>query len=124
MSRHPKSDLYIAARDMGMTHAEIAKKYGVSRQTVSQACARHCPGHFKPYTADEVVYPNLRRWLNENKVGRSEFARRLGNVSTGTSYQLVCDWFRGKNYPIKKSIDKILSVTGLTYEELWEVDAE
>lgn len=123
-SKHPRTDLYIAERDKGLSHQEIADKYGVSRQTVSQACAKHSPGHFKPYTPKQVVYPNLRRWLNENKVSRSEFARRLGNIGYGNSYCTLSGWLRGDHFPHKQVIDKILAVTGLTYEELWEVDVE
>lgn len=124
MSKHPKADLYIAARDAGMSHKEIAEMYGVSRQTVHFACARHSPGHFKPYKADQVVYPNLRRWLNENKVGRLEFIRRMGNTGPGHTYDSVRGWFRGDHYPSKQNIDKILEITGLTYEDLWEVDGK
>ena len=122
MSNHPRADLYIAERDKGLTYVEIAKKYGVSYQAVAQCCAKHTPGHFKPYTETEVVYPNLRKWLNENKVSRSEFCRRMGTVTRGGSYDAVRCWFGGMNYPTKDRIDKILAMTGLTYEELWQTE--
>ena len=121
-SRHPRSDLYIAERNKGMTHQQIADKFGVSRQTVAQACARYSPNRFRPYTEKEVVYPNLRKWLNDNKVCRSEFCRRLGIVGFGTAYPNLGGWFSGVRYPNKTNIDKILSITGLTYEELWQTE--
>lgn len=75
-----------------------------------------------PYTEEEVVYPNLRRCLNENKVSRTEFCRRMGNQPNSGNSTNLRDWFVGRNYPIKRVIDKMIEVTGLTYEELWEVE--
>ena len=124
MSKHPKTDLYLAEREKGLTYREIAEKYGVSKQTVAMACAQYSPGHFRPFSSRQVIYPNLRKWLNENKVGVSEFLRRMGNISTGGAYSTVRGWFSGRVYPPKQTIDKILAITGLTYEELWEVEGE
>lgn len=119
MSRHPKADLYRSERDKGLSYTEIARKYGVSKQAVAQACGKLTPGHFNPYTEKEVVYPNLRRWLNENRVCRAEFGRRMGHGFAGTGTTMISAWFRGGNTPQKSTIDKILKVTGLTYEELF-----
>lgn len=119
MSRHPKADLYRAEREKGLTYAEIARKYGISQQAVCQACGKFSQGHFKPYTEEEVVYPNLRRWLNENRMTRSEFIRRLDRVIGGHAHDALSRWFRGVNDPQKKTIDKMLEITGLTYEELF-----
>ena len=124
MRGHPKTDLYLAEREKGLTYRQIAAKYGVSHQTVAMACAKHSPGHFRPFNAKQVVYPKLRQWLNENKVSASEFTRRLGHIPTGGTHATVKAWFSGKNYPSKRMIDKMLMVTGLTYEELWEEEAE
>lgn len=116
---HPKADLYIAERDAGLTYREIAEKHGVSYQCVAQSCSRYSDFNFKAYRREEVVYPNLRRWLNDNKITRSEFIRRMGNVVCGNAHSQISEWFRGKRYPTKSSIDKILKITGLTYEQLF-----
>lgn len=125
MSRsHPKADMYMAERDAGLTYREIAEKYGVSYQSVAQMCSRYSIGHFRAYTKEEVVYPNLRKWLNDNKVTRSEFVRRMNNRPAGQLVKEVGGWFRGNYYPLKSSIDKILEITGLTYEQLFERDED
>lgn len=103
-----------------MTYREIAAKHGVSYQNVAQACAKMRKDYFKPYSPEDVVYPKLRRWLNENRVSRAELLRRM-QFGWGYSYQArVSLWFRGESFPQKETIDKILEVTGLTYEELFE----
>jgi predicted DNA-binding protein YlxM (UPF0122 family) len=113
-----KADIYMAEREAGLTYREIAEKYGVSYQCVAQSCAR-CGGYFKPYTKDEVVYPNLRKWLNDNKVSRREFVRKMGKLPHPETQSRISDHFRGKKYPHKKTIDKYIEVTGLTYEQLF-----
>lgn len=114
-----KADIYMAEREAGLTYREIAEKYGVSRQCVAQSCGRRDVNHFKPYTKEEVVYPNLRKWLNDNKVSRYEFIRRMGRNPHSETSSLISAEFRGKKYPHKKTIDKFIEVTGLTYEQLF-----
>jgi hypothetical protein len=127
MQKQNRTSLYIADRDAGMKYRDIAAKYGVSYQAVAQVCARNGKGavaRFRPYTAEEVIYPNLRQWLNENKVSRSEFMRRLGKVQSGKERSYISHWFRGHHSPTKKVIDNMLAVTGLTYEQLFATERE
>lgn len=119
---HPRAELYMQERKQGKTFYQIAEKYGVSKQAVAAACAIHALGHFKPYTEAEVVYPKLRKWLNDNEVTRSEFARRMGLVPYAKNCYRVSVYFRGMNYPLKETIDKMLEVTGLTYEEMFSLE--
>ena len=122
MSKHPKADLYRAEREKGMTYAEIAKKYGVSRQAVQFACCKSDDSKFRGWTEERCIYPNLRKWLNDNRVSLFEFIRRMDLVPCyKTSGRFGC-YFKGRCYPRKDVIDKMLEVTGLTYEQLWEVD--
>lgn len=124
MGRHPIAELYRAEREKGFTYSEIAKKYGVTKQAVAQACGRWTPERFRAYSEKAVVYPNLRRWLNENKVSRAEFSRRIG-MAHNYGATTVGNWFRGNGNPRKGDIDKFLAVTRLTYEELFSpVEAE
>lgn len=119
MRGHPKTDLYRSERENGLTYKEIAEKYGVSKQAVYQACAKMSPGHFKHYTTTQVIYPNLLRWLNKNRVCRAEMARRLGFAPWPKSFAKLSDWFSGRTFPQKKNIDQLIEITGLSYEELF-----
>ena len=119
MTSKRKWQIYLEEREKGMTYAEIAAKYGVSHQAVAQTCARRSACHFKPYTEKECIYPNLRKWLNENRVMRNELARRMyGNPCSTYTTRFSC-WFTGRCFPTKETIDKLLAITGLTYEQLW-----
>lgn len=118
----PSAERYMAERQQGKTYRQIAQMYGVSPQAVAAACASYAPGHFKPYTEAEVIYPKLRKWLNDNEVSRNEFARRMGLVPYTKNCYRVSAYFRGRNYPLKETIDVMLRVTGLTYEELFSLE--
>lgn len=124
MSKHPKADLYRADRDAGMKYKDIAAKHGVCYQTVAQACASFCRARFTEHKPESVVYPNLRRWMNDNKITKAEFVRRMGKVPRSETLAPLSDWLRGDYYPSKKNIDKMLAVTGLTYEELFATEEE
>jgi hypothetical protein len=115
-----KYEIYRAERKKGMKYREIAEKHGCSYQNVAQACSVMDENHFRLLSEDDVVYPNLRRWMNENKVNRTEFSRRLGRGYPSNNHGAVSTWLSGKCFPQKRTIDKIIEMTGLTYEELWE----
>jgi transcriptional regulator with XRE-family HTH domain len=120
--KHTRRDIYREERATGMTYREIAEKHGVSYQAVADALGKSDLAKFKPWTEKRCIYPNLRHWLNENKVSLREFARRSEVVASGRTLNRFGAYFRGENYPPKQTIDKILNVTGLTYEQLWEVE--
>lgn len=114
----------IELRERGLTHTQIAEITGVSRQRICQITGKYDANYFKAYTESQVVYPNLRKWLNDNRVSRAEFIRRMGNLDHSTASARLSSYFRGKRFPQKATIDRMLEVTGLTYEELFhrEVD--
>ena len=123
MRKHQKADLYAKERESGKSISEVAKMYGVSYQAVAQATRKSSHNYFRHYTEQECVYPNLRKWLNDNKVTRSELMRRMGMTASPTNYGRVSHYLKGRNYPYKNTIDKLLEVTGLTYEEFFQRDS-
>lgn len=107
----------LALREQGMTYQQIADHFGISYQAVANSLSKHNPRLFRYVSEEGCIYPNLRRWMNENKVGKRELLRRCGLVCAPKNYDRFCSYFQGKVDPPKKTIDKILRVTGLTYEE-------
>ena len=115
-----KYEVYRQERNKGLTFQEIADKYGVSRQCVAKACANYCPARFIPIDEYRCIYPNVRKWMNDNKVSVAELVRRLGLGGYSESQVRMRNYLDGYSDPPKKTIDKLLAITGLTYEEFFE----
>ena len=105
-------------RDQGLKYREIAEKFGVSRQYVCAVCASYDPDHFR-IIDEHCVYPNLREWMNDHKVSRSELLRRMGLTVNANNSNRLSYYMRGENDPRKDYIDRMLKVTGMTYEKLF-----
>lgn len=110
-------------RDQGLKHKEIAEKFGCSRQYVAMVCGK-CDPYHHVYIGEECVYPNLRKWMNENKVSRKEFVRRMGYSPGGRNLESFRLCIRGDAQPRKPYIDKMLEVTGMTYETMFCTEVE
>lgn len=107
--------------EKGLSYQEIGKVFNISRQRVYMIIGGHFRVFFKPITSDECIYPNLRKWMNDNRVNRAELCRRLYDNFQPHSLSVICNFLKGHNsYATKHFIDKCLKVTGLTYEELFE----
>lgn len=111
MNKLRKKDIYMAERATGKTYREIADAYGVSWQAVHDACNSKCDATKRPRTC---LWPHLADWMEDNEVGVTELAEK-----TGACRNTMYGWFSGKNNPNKVWIDKVLEVTGLSYEYLF-----
>ena len=122
-----KADLYYSDKLSGLSIAEIARKHGVSHQAVSQAISnkygkRRTP-RFQKWTEEKCIYGNLRKWLNDNEIGITKFLIMFckdDSYSPGNATNLY-DWFSGKRNPSKSSIDRLLQITGMSYEQLFSI---
>ena len=96
----------------GSTLQSIADTFGVSKERIRQIL----PGEGKSWSDDAVLsrcaYPGIARWLFENRLNYSEFGGLIG-----FSQATISRWMNGVNKLNKPAIDKILEVTGLTYEQ-------
>lgn len=105
-------------RLQGMSYEEIGKAFDISRQRVYQIIGGTEMNYFKEIKPDECVYPNLRKWLNENRINRPKLTRLMYSEEkyAPTRWEIVCRALEGANCR-KTTIDRILKATGLTYEE-------
>lgn len=109
----------LADRDAGMIYRDIAEKHGISSQYVGRICGKYNPNKFRYITEVGCVYPNWRAWMNRNKVSGFELLRRMEvETSTNNSVRLH-SYMRGERSPRKQYIDKLLDVTGMSYECLF-----
>jgi hypothetical protein len=119
---YERRNAILADREAGMKYREIAEKHGVSYQRVAHICGKNNPHYFRFITEKTCTYPALRHWMNENKVSRAELLRRMyGHYEPTTSVRFR-DVLNGKADPTKRTIDRLLNVTGMTYEQLFYMD--
>jgi transposase len=111
----------IDLRKQGLTNKEIAEKLGLSRQTVGQILATYNPSYFRHFDEKGCIYKGLREWLNKNKVSRTELIRRTGYLPHTTKIERLSLCLKGEVEFKKCEIDDILAITGLTYEQAFEV---
>ena len=109
---------YAADRRNGKTYQQIADENGVSKQAVQDLMQRHGYTGFKYYGAKHCIYPNLRKWLNDTKTSRKALANLLG-LAPISNITIISGYLTGKNFPAKPRIDRLIEITGLTYEQLF-----
>lgn len=80
------------------------KKIGVD---ISRITVKHRSG----------IYPNLGNWMSENKIGLDRFSKAVG-----ISYQGLRNFLNGKSNPKLETIQNILKVTGMTYEQAFATE--
>ena len=115
MSKHPKADLYMADRAKGMTYRQIADKYGVTYQSVHATVCSVDGAYRTVISSRGCIYPNLRAWLNKDRRRRDRFFEAMKGCS-------IRDIMNGTRMPKKPTIDKMIALTGMTYEELFQED--
>lgn len=109
----------------GLTYREVGERFGLTKQRVAQLIGKPDDRYFRTITPKMCIFSGLRKWLNENKVSRGAFVRKLyGGVYNRNSYARIWCFMDGTNDIPKRDIDKILSITGLTYEEAFKVESE
>lgn len=94
----------------GHTLQEIADKYGVTKQAVSQLLP-HGLNKYENY-AKGCIYPAIARWMIKNRMSYLSFSNKIGINNMTLRNALI-----GASSPTKVNIDGILRVTGLKYEE-------
>lgn len=100
----------------GNTIQEIANRFGVSKQYISKELrTERIRSNEKIVNA--CVYPNIRKFLVRERLTCRDFSNEFG-ISYATLYNILT----GKAEPRKKTIDRILKCTGLTYEEAFSKD--
>lgn len=101
----------------GYSLQEIGDKFGITRERVRQILSK--PVRVAKASTIKCVYPAISDYLKCNRISAYQFASR-----TGIAYATLCNTLTGRTNPNKRVIDKILSETGLTYEEAFRTDAD
>lgn len=112
----------IKMRREGLSLRTIGDKHRVSLTTVCKVCNKYAPelvrkSHIRNVTASKMYrecrYRGLVDWMIKNDTTAYELGRRAGVGDGMTIYNMLT----GRSDLRKRSIDKVLKHTGLTYEE-------
>lgn len=97
----------------GATLQSIADHFEVSLEWIRQIVP---PIEGKTWSLEGMrnrcVYPGIAQWLYENRCTYAKLAELIGAPQASVSR-----WMNGVHKPNKPTIDKILKVTGMTYEQ-------
>ena len=119
-----KKQQILALRSQGLKYRQIAEKVGVSFQYAAIVCGQSHTGYFRAVTADECIWPNLRNWINVNRICRNAMLRRMGLTTYGENNMKLGRILKGTQTPSKEWIDRLICATGLPYEQLFAEEAQ
>ena len=107
-------------RNNGATYTQIAKEFGISKQRVCKMLSNGNESYFKTITEKHCSFVGIREWLNKNKVSITEFIRRIYGVYHEERRKMMLGYLTKKHDVKKQMIDRILEITGLTYEQAFK----
>lgn len=114
----------VELRRRGHTNKMIAEQFGVSCQRVNQILAERSEGRFRGWSEERCVHDGMRNWLNTNKISCSELGRILyGHNLDGYSRESLARTLRGKKEFKLSTINKLIDVSGMTFEQLFREGA-
>jgi transcriptional regulator with XRE-family HTH domain len=114
-----KKEEILNLTDEGYNFSEIAKKCGVTRQYVSLVLCGTELSDFRRLDETKCVFPKFVEWWNRNRMTYPKFFARMGMSYHTTNVDRLKKYMYGKRNPTKGYIDKLISATGLTYEEIF-----
>lgn len=70
-------------------------------------------------TGRRSIWPNMEKWLRDNKITYVALAKLLGYKPAPSNYQRVRNQMLGITELRKQDIDKLLRITRMSYEQLF-----
>lgn len=114
-----KKEEILKLSDEGYNFTEIAEKCGVTRQYVSMVFRGTELSDFRRLDETKCVFPNFMDWWNRNRMTYTKFFVRMGLAYHETNIVRLKSYLSGKNSLSKHYIDKLITATGMTYEQLF-----
>lgn len=100
----------------GVSLQEIADHFGVTKEYIRKITPKVETKSVYRTKSGKCIYTNILGWMQKNRVCAKKLSKMIG-VSTCT----VSNMLKGKVNTTKNTIDKVLEVTGMTYEEAFYI---
>lgn len=107
----------VRMRKDGMSYQEIADRFGVSRQAINALFRDGKRADQKPKNTHLIKYIGIKKYLEKNRISIGKFSK-MCRVDNTTMWRNIT----GQTDMLKRNIDKILLVTGMTYEQAFKED--
>lgn len=104
-------------RKNGDSLQKIADSLGISRQWIWVIIHRDGNVPYQQKLLNRVIFPAIRNYLYKNRISISQFS-----VLCNVSYKTIYRGITGQADMPKRTIDQILRITGMTYEEAFKED--
>ena len=114
----------LAMQNDGKTYQQIGEAFGISRQRVHQMIGGRDVRFFRHIGTKTCIYKGVRKYLNDNQISIAELVRRTYGIYHPKNFYSMRNRLSGVTDINKTYIDKILEVTGLTYEVAFELESE
>ena len=109
----------IEMHEKGMNYTDIGKVFGLSRQRVYQLIGGGYKSHFQSIKSENCIYEEIRQFLIVNKMSIAEFSRKIYEDNHPVHKSTISNVLKGSDVH-KSIIDRILDITGLTYEQAFK----
>lgn len=117
VERNERKEWMLELFESGFTYKEIGEIAGISKQRVFQIIGKANGRRFRTITKEQCVFDGLRRYLNDNRISLVALTREMYGELNGSYYQIKDAFKSNKACLTMPKINRILSVTGLTYEQ-------
>lgn len=107
----------VRMRKDGMSYQEIADRFGVSRQAINALFRDGKRTDQKQKNTHLIKYIGIKKYLETNRISIGKFSK-MCRVDNTTMWRNIT----GQTDMLKRNIDKILLVTGMTYEQAFKED--
>jgi hypothetical protein len=116
VNKEKMMELYLS----GKTLAEVGREFGISKQRVFRIIGgtdRH--RRVTDEQLAKIKYIGLRNWMKENNVSLMGLTRLLYDNTEAENWSRTRNRIYGRTDMGKRFIDKLITITGLSYEVLF-----
>lgn len=113
--------IYKMVKSGERTQSEMANEYKISPQRVTQIIGAIEAQKTMPRASSRrVVYPAIRKWMDENHITQVKFNELVNDGAGGSFDTPLRRFLLGGDRVSIELIKKILEVMGMTFEEAFE----